>query len=75
MRTKVIKTPEVALSALGLLVTAWGVWALVAQVENYGPNSEIPRWFGWLVTVLLLAVGIGSVATARYVYRRRSRVA
>lgn len=56
---------------LGALLTAWGVWVLIATAENYSPNSEIPRWIGWLVAASLLAVGVGSIAVARHIYRRR----
>jgi hypothetical protein len=69
----VVKLPEFVLFLLGLLLTAWGTWALVATIENYDPSSEIPRWVGWVFTALLLVLGVGGLAAAWRIYRGRSR--
>jgi hypothetical protein len=69
----VVKLPEFFLFLVGLLLTAWGIWALVAAVENYDPNSEIPGWAGWVIAALLLVLGVSGLTAAWRIYRGRSR--
>jgi hypothetical protein len=69
----VVKLPEFVLFLLGLLLTAWGIRALVTTIENYDPNNDIPRWVGWVFAAFLLVLGVSGLAAAWRIYRGRSR--
>jgi len=61
-------------SVLGVGLTAWGLWAAYVGIVNYDPESEIPRWFAFLVAAVLIAVGgvlLALVRSARGRERRR----
>ncbi len=60
-------------AVVGLLLTAWGLWALLVGIANAEPPSEIPRWFAFVLAGALLPVGIWLLTLVRTRGRKRLR--
>jgi hypothetical protein len=65
-----MKLPAFTLLLVGSLLTAWGLWVLYVAIVNYEPQSEWPRSFAWVGSVVVLALGVGLIAFGRAVHRR-----
>ena len=61
----------IAGAVVGVLLNAWGLWALYVGIANVDPESEIPRWFAFALAAALLSVGVWLLMLVRSARRRR----
>jgi membrane protein DedA with SNARE-associated domain len=54
-----------------VLLAAWGLWLLYVGIANFDPQSEIPRWLAFALSVPLLAVGVWLLALSRSARRKQ----
>jgi hypothetical protein len=59
---------------LGLLLVAWGLWILYIGIVNLHPESELPRWLSFALSVPVLAVGGCLIALVASGWRRVARI-
>ena len=66
-------------SAAGVLITIVGVLLGLSQVTNFLDNTfgvvlNLPSWFGWILGVMVLVVGILMMALSSVMRKRIGRV-